>query len=207
MRSVSHHQRIRAAILAFSLGCTAAVAPDAAVAADSTGNYSVRGLGSSSCQQFAGAVDANSPDLRSYIAWMEGSLSTVNRLTPNLFDAVPFNSAGAFAAIVLQICRQQPAAQFNAAVLRGLERLNAVRVTTNSPWVEMTVGTNRVTLRAETLATAQARLGALGLLTTPPDGRFTVATRDAIKRFQQIRRMNVTELPDPDTIIALMAPQ
>jgi len=207
VRSVFHHQRVRAAVLALSLGSTIAVAPHAAVAADNTGNYSVRGLGSSSCQQFVGAVDGNTPELRSYIAWMEGMLTAVNRLTPNLFDAVPFNSAGAFAAIVLQVCRQQPALQYNAAVLRGLERLNVARVTTNSPWVEMTVGTNRVTLRAETLAAAQARLGALGLLSTPPDGRFTVATRDAIKRFQQIRRMNVTELPDPDTIIALMAPQ
>lgn len=207
MRSVFHHRRIRVAALALSLGCTVAAAPQAALAADSTGNYSVRGLGSATCQQYAGAVDGNSPELRNYIAWMEGSLSAVNRLTANLFDAVPFNSAGAFAAIVLQVCRQQPALQYNAAVMRALERMAPLRVTTNSPWVEMTVGANRVTLRAETLASVQARLSALGLLTTPPDGRFTVATRDAIKRFQQIRRMNVTELPDPDTIIALMVPQ
>ncbi|NKC33397.1 peptidoglycan-binding domain-containing protein [Falsiroseomonas selenitidurans] len=204
MRSVLHHRRMRIAALAFSLGCLAMAAPGRAMAADNTGNYSVRGIGSSTCQQYAGAVDGNTPDLRGFIAWMEGALTTVNRLSPNLFDAVPFNSAGAFAAVVLQICRQAPALQFNAALMRGLERMNPIRVTTNSPWVEMTVGTNRVTLRAETLAGAQARLGALGLLSTPPDGRFTVATRDAIKRFQQIRRMNVTELPDPDTIMALM---
>ncbi|MDO9499034.1 peptidoglycan-binding protein [Falsiroseomonas sp.] len=205
MRSVFHHKRMQAAALALSLGCLAATG--AARAADSTGNYAVRGLGSASCQQFAAAVDGNTPELRNYIAWMEGSLTGVNRLTPNLFDAVPFNSAGAVAATVLQACRQQPALQFNAALMRALERMQSVRVTTNSPWVEMTVGTNRVTLRAETLAGAQARLGALGLLTTPPDGRFSVATRDAIKRFQQIRRMPVTELPDPDTLLALMAPQ
>lgn len=175
-----------------------------ALAADSTGNYAVRGVGTMNCAQFVNAVDGNTPELRAFVSWMEGALTAINRLTPNTFDVVPFNSPGAVAAIVLRQCRERPTMGFDAAVRATVDTLGRARVTTNSPWVEMTVGQNRVTLRAETIAALQARLQSLGLMTTPPDGRFSMATREAIKRFQQVRRLPVTELPDPDTVFLLL---
>ncbi|HEV7455724.1 MAG TPA: peptidoglycan-binding domain-containing protein [Roseococcus sp.] len=200
----SSRRHARAAFLALALTCAGLAWAGAARAADSTGNYAVRGLGSSPCTQFIAAVDGNSPQLRSYIAWLEGAVSMGNRLSPGVFDTVPFSASGALAAVVMRRCREQPAQPFEAAVRLTLEQLQPLRVTTNSPWVEMTVGNNRVTLRAETLAVVQGRLGGLGLLTTPPDGRFSVATREALKRFQQMRRLPTTELPDPDTLLALL---
>lgn len=187
------------------LACAATFMPGLAAAADSTGNYAVRGLGSSTCAQYTTAVDGNTADLRSYIAWIEGAVTATNRLSVGVFDAVPFNAPGALAAMVLRQCRQQPTLIFDAALRRTLDTMQQLRVTTNSPWVEMTVGANRVTLRAETLAYLQGRLVALSLQTVPPDGRFSVATREALKRFQQMRRLPVTELPDPDTLIALVS--
>lgn len=186
-------------------GAIGFVAP--AFAADATGNYAVRGLGTTTCNNYATAVDGNTADLRSYVSWLEGALTVSNRLTPGVFDTVPFNAPGAVAALVLRQCRQQPNMLFDAAVRTTIESLQRARVTTASPWVEMTVGSNRVTLRAETLAAVQSRLVQLGLLTTPPDGRFSMATREALKRFQQIRRLPQTELPDPDTVVALLVQQ
>jgi hypothetical protein len=201
----SSRHRTRAALVAIGLACGGVAPWGAAQAADSTGNYAVRGLGSTACAQFIAAVEGNTVDLRGYIAWLEGMVSASNRLSAGVFDTVPFNASGALAAMVMRRCRQQPAQAFEAAVRGTLDQLAAFRVTTNSPWVEMTVGTNRVTLRAETLAAVQTRLAALGLHATPPDGRFSVATREALKRFQQMRRLPITELPDPDTLLALLA--
>lgn len=201
----SSRHRARAVLVAIGMACGAVAPGGAAQAADSTGNYAVRGVGSTTCQQFIAAVEGNTPDLRVYIAWLEGMVSASNRLSAGVFDTVPFNASGALAAIVMRRCRQQPAQGFEAAVRGTLDLLSPFRVTTNSPWVEMTVGANRVTLRAETLAAVQGRLLALGLQGSPPDGRFSVATREGLKRFQQMRRLPVTELPDPDTLLALLA--
>jgi peptidoglycan hydrolase-like protein with peptidoglycan-binding domain len=196
---------VHAAAATALAGAVAVAAP--ASAADTTGNYAVRGLGTTTCNQFSTAVDGNTGDLRPYVSWLEGAVTTANRLTPGVFDTVPFNAPGAVAALVLRQCRQQPNMLFDAAVRTTMESLQRARVTTNSPWIEMTVGSNRVTLRAETLAAVQSRLGQLGLLATPPDGRFSMATREALKRFQQIRRLPLTELPDPDTVVALLIQQ
>lgn len=195
----------RIALVAASMACAGIALCGPARAADSTGNFAVRGLGSSACAQFVAAVEGNTPELRNYIAWLEGAVTANNRLLPGVFDVVPFSASGALAAVVVRRCRAQPTQIFDAALRATLDELQRLRVTTNSPWVEMTVGDNRVTLRAETLASVQTRLAALGLHATPPDGRFSVATREALKRFQLMRRLPVTELPDPDTLLALLS--
>lgn len=205
-QSVPARRRARFASRA-ALVAGAMLLPAHAWSADATGNFAVRGVGSAPCAQFVAAIDGNSPDTRIFVAWMEGAVSAANRLTSGVFDHVPFSAPGAMAALVLRQCREQPNAGYDAAVRAVMDRLRPFRVSTNSPWVEMTVGTNRVSLRAETLAAVQARLLALGLQTAPPDGRFSVATREALKRFQMMRRLPQTELPDPDTLVALLVQQ
>ena len=68
----------------------------------------------------------------------------------------------------------------------------------------MTVGQNRMNLRAETLRAVQVKLKALKLLTSEPDGKFGAGTQEALRRYQENNHLAVTSLPDPDTVLALL---
>lgn len=186
---------------------TLCLASTTALAADRTGEYAVRGPGAQPCSTFTAAVEQNRPELGAYIGYIDGVLTTTSRLTPNVFDVNPFILPGPFAAIVANICRQAPERILELAVRGGIEALTRARVPQMSPVVEMTVGENRMSLRAETLRAVQTRLKALNLLRDNPDGRFGQATQDALRRFQQANRLTVTGLPDPDTVIALLVRQ
>jgi hypothetical protein len=191
----------------FALALLMAGFAGGASAADRAGEYSVRGAGAQRCDAYIAAVNENKPELGAYIGYIDGHLTTTSRLTAGVFDVSPFILPGPFAAIVANICRQAPTQLFEVAVRGGVEALVRVRVAAASPVVEMTVGDNRMSLRAETLRAVQARLRTLNLTRDAPDGRFGPGTQEALRRFQTTNRLTVTGLPDPDTILALLVRQ
>ena len=194
----------RLAGFSVALFSLAALQPLPASAADEKGDFAVRGLGASQCSSFVEAAQGNQSSVGLFLAWIEGAVTAVNHVSPKTFDVVPFNSTAPFAAIVLDLCRQHPAASFDTAVRSAISFVEPLRISTNSPFVEMSVGRAKVTLRQYTLARVQQRLRELKLTRSPPSGKFDAETRDAIKRFQQARKLTVTELPDPDTVLALL---
>jgi len=191
---------LRAVALSLALSATALTAQ----ASDRAGEYSVRGGGAQRCETYLASVNENRPDLGAYIGYIDGALTTASRLTAGTFDVSPFILPGPFAAIVANICRQAPTQLFELAVRAGVEALARARVAASSPIVEMTVGENRMSLRAETLTAVQTRLRALNLIRDNPDGRFGAATQEGLRRFQTANQLTVTGLPDPDTILALL---
>lgn len=196
-------ERSRRLLLGAAL-LTSAVLPLAgAQAADTRGDYAVRGVGALPCGQFLQNVSANR-DLPVLFAWIDGVLTATNRNVAGVFDAVPFSAPGAFGAIVLRNCRSDQQQSLDGAVRASLQQIQSLYVSRNSPMVEMTVASNRVTLRAETLRVVQDRLRQLNLLRAEPNGIFTPETREALKRFQAMRQLPSTELPDPDTVFALV---
>ena len=201
MRKPAFPTTIYGLVLAFCLGA----AP--AVAADRSGDYSVRGAGSQKCSAFTSVVEEKKPELGSYIGYIDGSLTTASRLTPDAFDVNPFILPGPFAAIVINICKQSPDQLLDLAIRGAIDALVKVRVPQASPVIEMTVGQNRMSLRAETLQAVQTKLKALKLLKDKPDGKFGKATEDALRQFQKANRLTETGLPDPDTVLSLLVRQ
>ena len=124
-----------------------------------------------------------------------------------MFDVNPFILPGPFAAIVVNICKQSPDQLLDLAVRGAIEAVAKIRVPQSSPIVEMTVGQNRMSLRAETLRAVQTKLKALKLLKDNPDGKFGKATEEALRQFQQTNHMSVNGLPDPDTVLSLLVRQ
>ena len=185
----------------------AAIGAFPANAADRTGDYSVRGAGSQKCSAFTAAVEEKKPELGTYIGYIDGSLTATSRLTPDVFDVNPFILPGPFAAIVVNICKQSPDLLLDLAVRGAIDAVAKIRVPQSSPIVEMTVGQNRMSLRAETLLAVQTKLKALKLLKDKPDGKFGKATEEALRQFQQTNHMSVNGLPDPDTVLSLLVRQ
>ena len=183
---------------------TLLVAAPAARGADAQGDYAVRGAGALTCARFAEVATGNTRELPVILAWMDGHITAANRLGSETFDLIPFSTPGPFAAVVLHICRRNPALLLDGAVRTALQQLERLKVSRNSPFVEMTVGNNRVSLRQETLIAVQRKLSELNLYRGEADGRFGAQTRAALKSFQQSRQLRVTELPDPDTVVALL---
>ena len=187
-----------------ALGLIGLLATVPASAADKAGDYSVRGVGSLKCSVFVDTVVGAKPELGTFIGYIDGVVTTASRLTPGVFDASPFILPGPFAAIVVNICKQSPDLLLDLAVRGAIDAVAKIRVPQSSPIVEMTVGQNRMSLRAETLQAVQTKLKALKLLKDKPDGKFGKATEEALRQFQQNNHLAVTSLPDPDTVLALL---
>lgn len=187
---------------AFAAGLMAA-AP--VLASDAEQRFAVRGIGSSTCTEFAAKVDSNAPDLVAYIAWADGALSAANRYRENVFEVAPFlDPPGVFANIVLNLCRANPQALFDTAVTQTIEVLRPVWVSTGQEMVTVAAGDASVRIYPETLKAVQTKLIAGGFLEGEADGAFGAMTQAALTAFQSSVGRPQTGLPDADTVIALL---
>jgi len=192
----------RFAAAAFALGLIAA---GPAEASDTEQRFAVRGIGSSTCTEFAAKVDSNAPDLVVYVAWADGALSAANRYRENVFEVAPFlDPPGVFANLVLNLCRANPQALFDTAVTQTIEVLKPVWVTTGQDLATVTSANGSVRIYPETLKAVQAKLIAGGFLEGEADGAFGAMTEAALAAFQASKGRPQTGLPDADTVIALL---
>ena len=56
----------------------------AAVAADSNGDFAIRGVGRFSCKELLDALEKKDERLRFFGTWLDGYLSATNQLSPTL---------------------------------------------------------------------------------------------------------------------------
>ena len=199
-------QRHRHARLAHVLlACVAGLLPAIGNAADSKGNYAARGAGSMACAQVTKAVDGKGAEVAGILAWADGAVSMTNRLERDTFDVSPFEApAGLLPVMAVNLCRANPNMLFLTAVTQVIDALKPLRVQHAAAPVTITVDKGSVALRPETIRVVQNRLRELKLMSAPADGKWGPPSRAAIKQFQESRKLQVTELPDPDTVIRLV---
>lgn len=182
--------------------------PWPAQAADSGGNFAVRGLGALPCADVVRKVDDNAPDLVVLVAWSDGALTEINRFTPDTFDAIPFvDPQGVFTTLVVNLCKRNPAITFEAALQRVVAILHAVRVTRGAPPIVIVTSETRLSIHPETIGLVQDRLIALGLLTRPATQGLDAPTEAALGVWQTARGLPATGTPSADTVLPLLLGQ
>lgn len=184
------------------LGLSLAALP--ALAADSDGNYAVRGVGATTCGDFATAVEQQDQNLPLVLQWLQGYVSGLNLLQEGTYDASPIQEPGTLAALVLNVCRSNDGLILETATAQALNALAPARLTQQSENLTLEAADRQVVVRRDTLRQVQRRLRETGHYTSSIDGLYGPGTRRALASYQESAGLTVTELPDADTLIRLL---
>ena len=175
-----------------------------AAAADSKGNFSVKGAGAAPCSIYLDAATKKDQRFFMFAGWMEGMLSGINVYQADTFDMVPWQSTDLLALAAAAACTRDPKASFHTAVLSVSRSLYNGRLRERSDRVVLGKAPQQVALYAAVIAQAQARLVALKLLKEKPTGKMSSATTAALKAFQKSKKLPETGLPDQITLYRLL---
>jgi len=199
----AHHPKFTAHVRGplLALACVLLAAGPAA-AADEQGRFAVRGVGSDQCGAFQAALVAkDAVKIDRYGSWLMGYLTASNRLISRTFDAVPSLVGTDMVGMVSVICRTQPATLLETAAAQALSILNPIRLTADSPIVNLTNDGKSLSIRTEAVVALQRNLAAKGGFKGLADGKPSPQLTKAIIELQQKEKIPVTGLPDIDTQI------
>lgn len=190
------------AVLAGAAGTTAH-------AADTNGQFAVRGVGGQRCQQLSAQMNSGSPEEQriariAYESWLSGYLSHVNRSSESTFDASPIINGTDLLALLIRQCQKQPDALVETMTAGVILALSGARLETASPVVSVTDGERSRTYREGTIVQVQRKLVALGHKKGEPNGVYDFATGMAVAAFQRDAGREATGFLDAETLIDLL---
>lgn len=188
--------------VALILSCL--LSPVALQAADEEGNFSVKGAGLASCEQFVAERTEKSNVYWMFGGWLDGYLTAINQFAPDTYDIAPWETTDLLAALIENHCRQNPEQNFFYVANALAGRLMEERLQTKSQPVEARAGDRSIRLYQETLRRVQQALKDRGHYTGTVDGLFGPQTQRAIEDFQRKAELEVTGLPDQLTLLRLL---
>jgi len=192
------------ASLAAALACSVALAwSSPAHAADADGQSAIRGIGGKDCAAFVKAVAERTQDVYVFAGWLEGYISAVNRLQPNTFDALPWQSTNTLMALIDNHCTANPQEQLFGTVLRLLDFFSDQHLKSPSPRIDAAVGEKGIKLYQEIMRRAQEALARAGVYSGTADGLYGPRTRTAFEAYQEQLGLAKTGLPDQETLFRL----
>jgi hypothetical protein len=194
MRSASSTKSLISKVLLGAVVCVPLVfGALPALASDAAGKFTVRGVGSNPCSAVQASLKSNDK--------IAGYTSAYNRHVPQTFDILPTSAGGDLLGIVMAVCRVSPNASLETATAQSLSAVAAMRLTRETPIVKVTADGKTVEIRQEALTNLQQNLSEKGLYRGPLNGVSSPALVAAIKAIQTREKLEVTGLPDIDTMI------
>lgn len=177
------------------------LSPAFANAVDSAGRHAVRGIGQISCAEFSRTLPSNPTIAHNVSNWLAGYLSAVNRYETDTYDIAAWHDDLYLLNLVRLTCDLRPSMAVAQAVEDVGRSLLSSRVAAYSP-LQTVTGSNGQTVRlyADVIRRIQAVLGDLGLYQGALDGTVSAQLLDAVGKFQRIRNLPVTGLPDQQTL-------
>ncbi|ARE84376.1 putative peptidoglycan binding domain protein [Roseovarius mucosus] len=194
--------KVTCAAVAFA----ALLSPNTGQTADANGNYALRGAGSIPCSDYVTAIANDPAQAQVFVAWMAGYITARSRTAEDTFDVLPLISGADVAGLMRVVCVQNGDATFENAIDAALTLFAPARVKLDSPLLALEHNGRTISIREATLAEVQTALTGEGLYSSTVDGAFGPGTRTAIEQFQASRGLQVTGLPDADTLVALLLP-
>lgn len=171
---------------------------------DEDGNYAIRGVGATSCEQFLERVQQDAATARLYASWQAGYLTAANRHLDETFDISPMMASTAVLNMLGNVCRDNPDIRVETALARLTGLFYPARVEASSPPVTITSGDETVNVRQSVVQRMQVALQDRGYADVETSGRFDESTRDALRDFQANEQIRVTGAPDADTLVRLI---
>lgn len=172
----------------------------AASAADSDGQFALKGAGFLPCQVFVQEREKRTNIYYMIGGWVEGYLSAHNRYAGDTYDVASFETLELLLSVLQNHCQSHPNDRLYTVVNSIVQQLHPDRIVAESPRVEITEGELTARLYRKTIRRMQEKLAARGLYKDPVDGIYTEATRSAIMAFQSDLEFETTGFPDQATL-------
>lgn len=176
----------------------------AALAADGDSKFAMKGAGFLPCQVYVSERGKRSELYYMIGGWVEGYVSAYNRLTPDTFDVLSFESLELLLAVMHEHCEANPDDRLHAVLGAMIEQMAPDRIRAESTRVEIAHEAHRTRLYRETIRRVQTELAELGLYHGEADGRFSDQTRSALIAFQSDIGFEMTGFPDQTTLWRLL---
>ncbi len=194
----------KSAILCCALAASVVMAPTASWGADEQGRFAVKGVGNTSCKTYVNELANHTSNSYLYAGWLNGYLTAQNQQLKNTFDLISWETVDTLGNYLVNYCRKNPDQSFYMAVSAMLGGLYNHRIEAFTPAVNVTAGGQGVRVYLETLKQAQQALAKLGLYKGEINGEYNKAMLEAIKKFQKSKGLEVTGLPDQQTLFRLL---
>lgn len=175
-------------------------------AADSGGQFSVEGIGGSTCENFVTAKSESSNAYYAFLGWLDGYMTGINQYAPETYDITPWQSQNLLAALFEKFCAKNPGANFFAVANKMIVELRDDRLRESSAPVIAKVGERSIGVYREILRRVQVLLKEGGHYKGGIDGLFGPNTRRALESYQKQVGSTVTGLPDQATLFKLLSP-
>jgi hypothetical protein len=179
--------------------------PAAAVsAADTQGNFAMKGAGFLPCQVFVTERQSKSNVYYMIGGWLEGFISAHNKYADDTYDITSFESLELLLWVIDNHCKSNPEDRLYSVINSIMIQLSSDKLHKRSPKVDIKTGQRSTALYEETIRRVQARLAELKLYKGEADGRYTEATKSALMAFQSDNDLEMTGFPDQTTLWRLL---
>lgn len=175
-------------------------------AADSGGQFAVKGIGGNTCEGFITAKSESSDAYWMFLGWLDGYMTGINQYSPETYDITPWQSQNLLAALFKKFCAKNPGANFFAVANKMVVELRDDRLRQSSAPVVAKVGERTIGVYRETLRRVQVLLKGGGHYKGEVDGLFGPNTQRALESYQKRVGLTVTGLPDQATLFKLLSP-
>ncbi len=176
----------------------------AAHAADSKGEFAVRGAGLISCGVYAQEQSARGDIYLVVSSWVDGYVTGSNQHAADTYDLLSFETTELLMAIVDRHCRTRPQDPVFGVLNKLFEKLHAERLTAKSPKITITEGKREARHYVELIKRMQAKLRKAGHYRGKANGEFTPQTAKALEAFQKSIGFEPTGFPDQTTLWRLL---
>lgn len=193
--------------LSVAVAALAAALAAPAEAQTGTKQFAVEAFGRVSCPEFMSLrQNRSSADYARVMGFVSGYLTAANRYENDTFDLTPWHNAFAFDLILEKHCTEHRTDTLVSILQRMVSSLRPIRVARYSDLVTLSAGGNSVVVYETVLRRTQTYLKVAGLFTGDVDGKDSPKFREAVRAFQQRKRLPPTGLPDPATLWTLLNP-
>lgn len=179
-----------------------------AVAADTNGDFAIRGAGRISCAEVIDSLATKDQQRLTILAtWVEGYITAQNQLQNATFDATPWQTTELIMALAGQACQQRGNdTLFMDVIGRLVSEMRPLRLAERSELVTLNFGDAAQVHYQTTVERARARLEVLGYTFTQ-DGILGPAALDElsnnISQYQETTGLPVSGQLDQNTLLSL----
>lgn len=180
----------------------------AALSADDTGKFAIKGAGLQNCSSFVEAYTSQSGDIGLYGGWIDGYVTGLNQHREATYDVLPWQNTRIVLAMVKSACDQMPEDPlFIDAFAQVLRLLFPDRLTVESAVSGIRRDGTAMAIYKDVIERIEARLDELGFDPGDVDTAFTQSTVAALRRFQTRNGIDTTGFPDQRTLFTLFRTQ
>ena len=173
-------------------------------AADSKGQFAIKGVGNVACKQYIQESKERSHNAFLFAGWINGYLTAQNQHLADTFDVTSWETIHTLANYVGHYCEKNPDKSFYLAVATMLNAMFEKRIVGFSPVAVLGSGEDTLRIYKQTVQRAQQELAKQGMYKGKVDGEYGPEMKGALETYQKKLNLKVSGLPDQATLHHLL---